>query len=81
MSTTEYDQRRDELTAYAREVGGSPLPIEFIIWAEQRGYVVDFETGEVRPDNDRFSLTVTGEALAVIEGTGFLDDAAGARWP
>lgn len=74
MSTTEYDQRRDELTAYAREVGGLPMPIEFIIWAEGRGYVVDFATGEIRPDTDTFSLTPSGEALTVIEGTGFLDD-------
>ena len=74
MSATEYDQRHSELTQYARDVGGLPVPIEFIIWAEARGYVVDFETGEIRPDSDTFSLTVAGEALAVIEGTGFLDD-------
>lgn len=74
MSTTNYDQRHSELTQFAREVGGLPMPIEFIIWAEQRGYVVDFATGEVRPDTDTFSLTPAGEALAVIEATGFLDD-------
>lgn len=74
MTTTEYDQRHGELTQYARELGGLPVPIEFIIWCEQRGYVVDFATGEVRPDTDTFSLTVAGDALAVIEATGFLDD-------
>lgn len=50
------------------------MSIEFILWAEVRGYVVDFETGEISPDSDTFSLTPAGEALAVIEATGFLDD-------
>lgn len=74
MDQTEYDQRYAELTQYARELGGLPLPIECIIWCEQRGYVVDLVSGAVAPDTNRVRLTITGEALAVIEATGFFDD-------
>ena len=62
--------RAVELLDFAAMYGITlPLPAETIIELEDAGHVVDLKTGEVSygaADNERFSLTVIGEATAVV---------------
>lgn len=66
--------KRQELKEMAQELGGLPMDIATIIDLETNGWIVDLVTGEIRRDEYRFSLTPSGEALATIIKTGFLDD-------
>jgi len=68
-----------ELAAQAEQMGVAmedlPLTPQKIYMLECAGYVVDMETGAlVGMGSDRVHLSPAGEALAVIIGTGFLDD-------
>lgn len=46
-----------------------PLSAEAIVALEDQGHVVDLTTGQILNGgaNDRFSLTVGGEAVAVVD--------------
>jgi hypothetical protein len=55
-------------------VADLPLTPQKIYMLECAGFVVDMETGAVvGMETDRVNLSPSGEALAVIVGTGFLD--------
>lgn len=71
---SDHTERYLELLAAQDELGKLPADIETIIEVEEMGFAVDLITGDLRPDSDRFALTVAGEALAVIIDTGFLDE-------
>ena len=73
MNKTIGDLLRTELEGYERELGRLPMPIDEIVHWEMIGFAVDLITGAITPDSDRFALSPSGEALAVIVGTGFLD--------
>lgn len=66
------EQKRFELAMIAEELGGLPLPIETIIALEATGAVVDLRTGAVivNGSEQRVSLTVIGEAVAVAAKAG-----------
>lgn len=52
-----------------------PRSPQQIYMLECAGFVVDMETGAVvGMGEDRVYLSPAGEALAIIDGTGFLDD-------
>lgn len=70
---------RAELEACERELGRLPLPVDEIIRWEMLGFCVNLVTGEVTPDSDRVSLTLVGEAVAVVAATGFCEG-GGASW-
>jgi hypothetical protein len=74
MNKTIGDLLRAELEGYERELGRLPMPIDEIMHWEMRGFAVDLITGAITSDSDRFALSPSGEALAVIIGTGFLDE-------
>ena len=67
-----------DLEAQADQMGVAvadlPLTPQKIYMLECAGFVVDMETGAVvSMETDRVNLSPSGEALAVIVGTGFLD--------
>lgn len=66
--------KREELEQYALDLGGLPMPIDRIIELESMGYVVNLVTGKVTRDTDTFTLTPSGEALAILIEMGFLDE-------
>lgn len=62
-------QRIDELKQLAAEEGITlPWPAEVIAGIEERGGYVDLTSGQVGSDQERVSLTVIGEAWAVVMG-------------
>lgn len=68
-----------DLTVQAEQMGIDmdklPLSPQKIYMLECAGFVVDMETGAVvGMADDRISLSPSGEALAIIGETGFLDD-------
>lgn len=70
-----------ELEGQAAQMGVAmedlPMPAQKIYMLECAGFVVDMETGDiVAMETDRISLSPSGEALAVIVGTGFLEEEA-----
>lgn len=73
----DWDKRRRELAEAATELINLPMEIEEIIEIEEKGFVVDLMTGAVAPDTDRFALTLGGQAMAVVIGTGFLEEGGG----
>lgn len=67
------------LAEQARQMGVAmedlPMVPQKIYMLECAGFVVDMETGDiVAMEDDRVYLSPSGEALAVIVGTGFLDE-------
>lgn len=76
ITTSSHTERYLELLAAQDELGKLPADIETIIEVEEMGFAVDLVTGDLRPDTDRFALTLVGDALAVVIGTGFLDEEA-----
>lgn len=69
--SSDYQARYQALLEAQAELGTLPADIETIIEVEQMGFCVDLVTGDLRPDTDRFALTLGGEAMAVVIGTGF----------
>ena len=70
-----------DLAEQARQMGVAledlPMEPQRIYMLEIQGFVVDKETGDiVGMGSDRFALSPAGEALAVVIGTGFLDEEA-----
>jgi len=68
-----------DLAEQARQMGVSmeqlPMAPQKIYILECAGYVVDMETGDiVAMEDDRVYLSPAGEALAIIDGLGFLDE-------
>lgn len=62
------EKRITELRELAREEGITlPYPPEVIIGLEDRGKYVDLVTGLIGDENERFSLTVVGEASVVVD--------------
>lgn len=68
---SDHTERYLELLAAQDELGKLPADIETIIEVEEMGFCVDLVTGDLRPDTDRFALTLGGQAMAVVIGTGF----------
>lgn len=67
-----------DLATQAEQMGVAlenlPMTPQKIYMLEMQGFVVDMETGAVvGMDSDRVSLLPAGEAMAVIDRTGFLD--------
>lgn len=63
------DPRIAELLALAAEEGISlPYPPEVIIGLEDKGAYVDLTTGLIGDAGERVSLTLLGEANAVVNG-------------
>ena len=62
-----FDVRYWELLEVRAELGQLPADIETIMELEEMGWCVDLITGEVRPDSDRFALTLVGECVAVAD--------------
>lgn len=71
---SDYTNRYLELLAIQDELGKLPADIETIIEVEEMGFCVDLVTGDLRPDTDRFALTLGGQAMTVVIGTGFCDE-------
>lgn len=72
-----------DLAEQAQQMGVAledlPMTPQKIYMWECMGFVVDMETGAVvGMGSDRVSLSPAGEALAVVIGTGFLDEGGGA---
>lgn len=68
-----------DLAAQAQQMGVAledlPLTPQRIYMLEMQGFVVDMETGNiVGMGSDRVSLSPAGEAMAVVIGTGFLEE-------
>lgn len=77
MATITTAQRIADLLLWAAEEGiALPMPASTIIALEDTGAVVDLVTGAVTPGaaNHRYSLTPSGEALAIIAREGFFDE-------
>ena len=68
---SDHTERYLELLAAQDELGHLPADIETILETEDLGFCVDLVTGDLRPDTDRFALTLGGQAMAVVIGTGF----------
>lgn len=66
MSWFKRQQAIDELNMLAAEEGITlPYSAEQIAALEATGNYVDLETGQIRPANERVSLTAWGEAAAI----------------
>lgn len=74
VTLTEDNPRYRELLEAQAELGKLPADIGTIIEVEQMGFCVDLVTGDLRPDTDRFALTLIGEAMAVVVATGFCNE-------
>lgn len=73
-----------DLEAQAGQMGLAmdklPRSPQQIYMLECAGYVVDMETGDiVAMAEDRISLSPAGQAWAIIDGTGFLDEGGATR--
>lgn len=71
---SDHTERYLALLTIQDELGKLPADIETIIEMEDMGFCVDLVTGDLRPDSDRFALTLGGQAMAVVIGTGFCDE-------
>lgn len=73
MTTTAHERRVQELLELAAAEGlVLPLPADVIARLEETGAVVDLVTGAVivAGADQRYGLTVVGEAVAVAAGAG-----------
>ena len=67
MSNELTNKRIAELETLAAEEGFAlPWPASVIVAIEERGGYVDLATGLVGSEEERVSLTVVGEAVAVV---------------
>lgn len=62
---SDYTERYLALLEAQGELGKLPADIETIIEVEQMGWCVDLVTGDLRPDTDRFALTLVGECVTI----------------
>lgn len=74
VNLSDWEVRYIELAEAQLELGSLPADIETIIEVEQMGFAVDLVTGDLRPDSDRFALTLVGHVMAVVVATGFCDE-------
>jgi hypothetical protein len=71
VNLSDWEVRYIELAEAQFELGHLPADIETILETEDLGFCVDLVTGDLRSDTDRFVLTLGGQAMAVVIGTGF----------
>jgi hypothetical protein len=65
LRVSDHTDRYLELLEAQDELGKLPADIEVIIAVEQMGFCVDLVTGDLRPDTDRFAVTLVGERVAI----------------